>query len=282
MATPPLKTAVVTGATSGIGRWIAMGLAAAGHRVIMVGRNRERGEATQAWIAARVPGAQTQLHITDLSSLAETRALGAAILRDMPTLDLLVNNAGALCPRRVVTAEGHETTVATNLLSPILLTQTLLPALQAAPRARVVMIGSSSSDRAEIDPENLELTHGWSMVRAYAQSKLALMIESFALAERLRHTTVTVNVVHPGLVATRIVRHGGVAGLAWRLMAPFSLSEERGAAPPLFACLSPELDGRTGIYIKRRSQARPNHRALDPELVARVDKETALLLSRSV
>jgi hypothetical protein len=91
-----------------------------------------------------------------------------------------------------------------------------------------------------------------------------------------------VNVVHPGLVATRIVRHGGVAGLAWRLMAPFSLSEERGAAPPLFACLSPELDGRTGIYIKRRGQARPNHRALDPELVARVDKETALLLSRSV
>jgi retinol dehydrogenase-12 len=259
-----------------------LGLATAGYRVVMVGRNRARGAATQAWIAARVPAAQTDLRITDLSSLAETRALGAAILVDMPKLDLLVNNAGALCPHRVNTAEGHETTLATNLLSPILLTQTLLPSLEAAPHARVVMIGSSSSDRAHIDPDNLELTHGWGMVRAYAQSKLALMMASFALAERLRHTTVTVNVVHPGLVATGLVRQGGVVGLAWTLMAPFSLSEERGADSPLFACLSPELDGTTGIYLKRRRQVRPNHRALDSGLVAKIDMETALLLSRPV
>jgi NAD(P)-dependent dehydrogenase (short-subunit alcohol dehydrogenase family) len=278
MFIPAPKTAVVTGATGGIGRWIALGLVGAGYRVMLVGRDAGRASAAQAWIAQRVPSAATMVRIADLSSLDETSALAEGILRDLPKLDLLVNNAGGLFARREVTAEGHEKTLATNHLSPCLLTTTLLPALRVAGRARIVTVGSSSSDRARIDPGDLELTRGWGMVRAYGQSKLAVMMASFALARRLDGTGITVNVVHPGLVATGLVKHGGMVGIAWRIMAPFSLTAEQGAATPLFACLAPQLEGQTGLYLKRRRPAKPNARALDPVLAARVEKATEELL----
>jgi NAD(P)-dependent dehydrogenase (short-subunit alcohol dehydrogenase family) len=273
------KTAVITGATSGIGRWIADGLAKAGYAVTLIARDAGRAEAAKAWITARTPAAAIDIRLADLSLLSETRGIGAAILRDRPRIDLLVNNAGALLPVRDITAEGHERTLATNLLSPMALTEVLLPALEAAAAARVVMIGSSTSDRARIDPDNLELSHDWKMVRSYSQSKLALLMVSRALAERLRTSRVTVNIVHPGLVATEIVRHGGIVGLAWKLMAPFALTPEQGAETPLYACLSPEMAGKTGLYLKRRKPAQPNPLVQDAGLVARVETATRKLLN---
>jgi NAD(P)-dependent dehydrogenase (short-subunit alcohol dehydrogenase family) len=274
-----VKRAVVTGATSGIGRWIASGLAAAGYALTLIARDEARAGATVAWIKERTPDAVVTVRIADLSSLAETRAVAAGILAETPRLDLLVNNAGVLAPKRQVTAEGHERTLATNLLSPLALTEALLPALRAAAPSRIVMIGSSTSDRARIDPENLELVRGWSMVRAYSQSKLALLMESRALAQRLAGSGVTVNVVHPGIVATEIVRQGGIVGLAWRVMASFSLTPERGADTPLHACLSPELAGQTGLYLKRRKPAKPNPLVHDAVLTGRVSASVAALLS---
>ena len=264
------KTAVLTGATSGIGRWIAAGLVKAGYDLTLIARDEARAAATLAWIKSRTPDAVVEVRIADLSSIAETRAVAAVILRDRPRLDLLVNNAGVLCARRQVTAEGHERTLAVNLLSPLALTEALLPALKAARPSRIVMVGSSSSDRARIDPANLELARGWSMVRAYAQSKLALLMMSRALAARLAGSAVTVNVVHPGLVATEIVRNGGLVGLAWKVMAPFSMTPEQGAATPLYACLAPEMAGKTGLYLKRRRPAAPNPLVENAALVARV------------
>jgi NAD(P)-dependent dehydrogenase (short-subunit alcohol dehydrogenase family) len=273
------KTAVLTGATSGIGRWIAVGLAQAGYRLTIVARDADRAAATTAWITGRVPGAALDVRLADLSLLSETRAVAAAILRDTPRLDLLVNNAGVLSSMQEITAEGHERVLATNLLSPLALTEALLPALQAAGAARVVMVGSSSSDRARIDPDNLELSRGWKMVRAYSQSKLALLMTSLVLAQRLEGSGITVNVVHPGLVATDIVRHGGIVGLAWKLMAPFSLTPEQGAETPLYASLSPEMAGKTGLYLKRCRPAAPNPLVRDTALVARVEAATRHLLS---
>jgi NAD(P)-dependent dehydrogenase (short-subunit alcohol dehydrogenase family) len=273
------RTAVVTGATSGIGRWIAAGLAQAGYALTLIARDAARAEAARIWIMGRAPEAAVQIRLADLSLLSETRGAAAAIGRETPRLDLLVNNAGVLLPRREITAEGHERILATNLLSPLALTEALLPALQAADAARIVMVGSSSADRARIDPDNLELSHDWKMVRAYARSKLALLMVSRALARRLEGTGVTVNVVHPGLVATDIVRQGGVVGLAWTLMAPFSLTPEKGAKTPLYACLSPEMAGKTGLYLKRCRPAAPNPRVEDAPLAARVAAATARLLA---
>jgi NAD(P)-dependent dehydrogenase (short-subunit alcohol dehydrogenase family) len=269
--------AVVTGATGGIGRWIALGLARAGYHVILIGRDRARGEAVQRWIADQVPGATTELLVADLSLLAVTRAVGARIVSQHPGIAVLVNNAGIFDARPVITAEGYERVLATNLLSPFVLTRALLPALQAGAPSRIVVVGSSTSDTARIDPDHLVLGRRWTMVRAYGQSKLALMMMTFALAKRLEGAGVAANVVHPGLVASGLVRTGGVIGLVWRCMAPFALSAEQGADTPLAAALAPEFASVSGVYLKNRRAVPPNRQALDPALVERVWAATACL-----
>ncbi len=272
------RVAVVTGATAGLGRFVALGVARAGWRVVLVGRSRERGEAVRALLAAEAPGVPAELECCDLSSLADTRALGERIAARHGAVGLLVNNAGCFLAHREETAEGHERVLATNHLAPWVLTRALLPALRAAAardgEARVVNVGSSASDGAEIDPEDLELRRGWGLVRAYSRSKLALMMGSFALARELSGDRIAVNVVHPGPVATSLVRERGVVGLAWTAMAPFLLSERQGADTPLHVALAPELRGVSGRYFKRRRAVRPNRRALDAGLVARVEAAT--------
>lgn len=262
--------AVITGATGGIGRWIARGLVRAGYHTILIGRDAARGEAVRRWLAAEAPEARPELLLADLSSLAATRALGRQIRARHPAIALLVNNAGVFEAKPGLTAEGHERVLATNLLSPFALSETLLPALIAAAPARIVTIGSSTSDTARIDPDRLALGRRWTMVRAYGQSKLALMMVTFALARRLEGSGVTANVVHPGLVASGLVRSGGVIGLAWRCLAPFALSEEAGADTPLHVALSPDCAAISGAYFKRRRVAAPNPLALDVALGERV------------
>ena len=273
MNEPHAGAAVITGATGGIGRWIALGLAASGYRLFIVGRDPARLGRARDWIAGRVPESRDRLITVqaDLSLLAETAAAAAAIRAQAPSVGLLVNNAGTLQSRRVLTAEGHEHTLAVNHLSPLVLTHALLPALLAqGGGARVVSVGSSTSDGAGIDPADLELAAGWRMTRAYARSKLALLMTQMTLAERLDPAQVAVNVVHPGMVATGLVREPGMVGLAWRLMAPFILSEREGADTPLHAALSPECAGLSGAYLKRRRPVPPNRRAVDPSLRAQV------------
>ena len=269
--------AVVTGATGGIGRWIALGLARAGQRVILVGRDAARIDAARGWIAGQVHGAATEGRLADLSSLAETRRLAQGIMADHPAIAVLVNNAGIFRARRAVTAEGHDEVLAVNHLAPFVLANARLPGLRAAGTARIVTIGSDTSDRARIDPDDLELHRGWNMVRAYSRSKLAQMMTTFVLAERLAGSGVTANVVHPGAVATGLVRSPGIIGLSWKMMAPFLLTEERGADAPLHAALSPELADRTGLYIKKHTAVAPNPRALDAGLRQRVWEATERL-----
>jgi NAD(P)-dependent dehydrogenase (short-subunit alcohol dehydrogenase family) len=264
------RIAAVTGATGGIGRWIALGLARQGFHTILIGRDAVRAQATQAWIAAQAPGAMTEIMLADLACLAATRDLAARIAATHPKLHLLVANAGIFRARRETTAEGHEAVLAVNHLSPFVLIDALQAPLIAAAPSRIVVVGSSTSDRARIDPDNLELTRGWGLVRAYAQSKLAVMITSFGWARRLQPHGVTVNVVHPGAVATGLVRTPGVIGLAWRLMAPFVRTEQQGADTPLYVATSPDVANLTGRYFKDRKAVAPNRRALDAVLAARV------------
>ena len=272
------RVAVVTGATGGIGRWIALGLARAGLHVVLVGRDGARGAAALAWIETQAPGSSAELMLADLSSLAETRRLGRAITAKHPAIAVLVANAGVFRARAARTAEGHDAVLAVNHLSPFVLTGMLEGALRAGAPSRIVAVGSSTADRARIDPDNLELRRGWTMVRAYGQSKLALTIATLERARRLRASGVTANVVHPGLVATNIVRTPGVIGWAWRLMALWSLTEEEGADTPLHAALAPELEGVTGAYLKKRRPVSPNPLALDRALAERVWDATERLV----
>ncbi len=271
------RVALVTGASGGIGQWIALGLARAGLHVILVCRDGARGEAARGWISREAPGCAATLIFADLSSLAATRALARTVSERFDAISLLVANAGVFSARREVTPEGHERVLSVNHLSPFVLIGELAETLAAGAPARVVVVGSSTSDRARIDPDNLELAHGWGMVRAYGRSKLAVMMTSFEWARRLEPRGVCVNVVHPGTVATGLVRTPGVIGLAWRLMAPWVRTAEQGARTPLHVALSPALAGVTGGYFKDCRQVAPNRRALDEALRARVWAATARL-----
>jgi NAD(P)-dependent dehydrogenase (short-subunit alcohol dehydrogenase family) len=264
------SVAVITGATGGIGRFIALGLARAEYRLILICRERERAEVTRAWIADGAPHSDIEVQIADLSLLSATGKVGHDIAANNSRISLLINNAGVFETRQETTAEGFDRVLAVNLLSPFVLTQTLLPSLLAGAPSRIVNVGSSTSDQAQIDPDNLVLGPRWTMLRAYGQSKLALMMTSFALAKRLAGTGVTVNVVHPGLVATGLVRSGGIIGLVWRCLAVKALTEEQGADTPLHVALAPELQNVSGVYFKKRRPAPPNSRALDPALQEQV------------
>lgn len=281
MSTAEPRTAIVTGAAGGIGRCIALGLAQAGHTVVLVGRDPVRGEAVRAWVSDRALKTPAELIVADLSSLAATQALGRRIARRHPRVSLLVNNAGVFRARRERTAEGHDMVLAVNHLSPFVLTRELEGALRAGAPSRIVTIGSSTSDRARIDPENLELERRWGMVRAYGQSKLAVMMATFEWARRLDGSGVVANVVHPGTVATGLVRTPGIIGLAWRLMALWSRSEQEGADTPLHVALAPELAGVTGKYFKDRKIVEPNRLARDLELAGRVWRATERLVRQT-
>ena len=256
---------------------MALGLARSGCDLVLIGRDRSRLDDASGWISAEVPRCAVRVVVADLSSLAQTRRAATEVSALAPALDILVNNAGVLSPRRVETGEGHELTLAVNHLSPFVLTEALLPVLAASGTARVVTVGSSSSDAASIDPDDLELRRGWFMTRAYARSKLASLMVGLELAPALRGSNVFLNVVHPGLVATRLVRAGGAAQLAWRALAAIAMTPRQGAETPLRAALSPALDGVSGRYLKPHGEATPNRRALDPGLRARVLAATRAL-----
>ena len=210
--------------------------------------------------------------------MADTRAAAATLSVRYDRLAVLVNNAGILCPRRTETAEGHELTLAVNHLAPFLLTAALSPLLAAA-GGRVVMVGSSTADHASIDPDDLELRRRWRMTRAYARSKLAMQLCAVERAPALAAVGVHLNVVHPGLVATDLVRAGGIDEFVWRhLIRPFALHPRDGAPRPVHAATAPELRGLSGLYLKRLRPARPNRRVRDPALRSRVLRETERLL----
>ncbi len=265
-----MRTAVVTGATSGIGRFIALGLARAGFRLVLPVRTEARGQGARAWLTAQHPDADIDLVTADLSSLASTRAAAETIKARHPAISLLVNNAGVFRARREHTPEGHDLVLAVNHLAPHLLMRDLRPALLAGTPSRIVTVGSSTSDRARIDPANLGLDRGWTMVGAYSSSKLAIMMSTFETARLLADTGVVANVVHPGTVATSLIRSGGPIGLAWRLMGPFLRTEEQGAETPLHVALALDLARTTGRYFKNRAPVPPNKRALDPILIREV------------
>jgi NAD(P)-dependent dehydrogenase (short-subunit alcohol dehydrogenase family) len=280
------RVAVVTGATGGLGRWVALGLAAEGCRVILLGRNPDLAADTLRWIEGRVPGAAPEFIQADLSRLSEVRAAAEQVLARAPAVDILLNNAGLVSGHYDTGADGHELTMTVNHLAPILLCELLLPALRRAAaergEARIVNVGSTASDRARLDPDRLDFPPDgrdprWGMVRAYSRSKLALMMASFALARREADSGVSVNVVHPGVVATGLVRTSDARQWGWRVMAPFILTEAQGADTPLFAAIDPSMTALTGAYLKRRRPAVPNRMARDPALCERVLRATEAL-----
>ncbi len=270
----PVRTALVTGATGGIGLWTARGLAERGHHILLHGRSAAKLQQAQHWLQQTVPGAPVTPIQADLADAGQIQAMLVSLRQRIESLDLLINNAGLMQPRHILTAEGEETTWAVNLLAPIRLTQGLLPMLQhAAARrgsARIINVGSVMSDQARLNLPMLRdraRTIGrYSGLRVYGQTKLALLIHSLALAQQLAGSGVVVHCVHPGAVGTRIAAVGGWLGAFWALASPFLLSPRQGAACTLTAACDSVWADVTGCYLKRGRAVRGNPQAYDAVL----------------
>jgi NAD(P)-dependent dehydrogenase (short-subunit alcohol dehydrogenase family) len=191
--------------------------------------------------------------VADLSSLARVRGLAEQVREENDRLDVLVNNAGVITPRREPSADGYELTFAVNHLSHFLLTDLLLPLLRASAPARVVNV--SSGAQQAIDFEDPMLERGWSPMRAYSQSKLAQVMHAFELAER--EADVTANALHPAtLMDTKMVRERFGRAMT---------SVDEGAEATLRLVASAELDGVTGRYFEGTREAAPHSQAHDPD-----------------
>lgn len=266
------KTVMVTGATDGIGLVTARELAAQGARVLLVGRNGQKGRQAMAAIRERAAGADLAFHRADLSRLADIRRLAQNVAESEPRLDVLVNNAGAIFDVRQETEDGFERTFALNHLNYFLLTDLLLEPLRAAPAARVVNVASRAHAGAEMPFHDLHLTQGYKAWRAYKQSKLANILFTRALAKRLETSTVTANALHPGFVRTRF---GGDNPTLFRMgvrlaMAAMAISVEEGAKTPIFLASSPAVAGRSGGYYVKNAEARPDAAAADDAAAERL------------
>jgi NAD(P)-dependent dehydrogenase (short-subunit alcohol dehydrogenase family) len=240
------ELAVITGTTHGIGRVTSRELARAGKTVVMLCRDVTAASAVREEIMQNAPRARVELVRCDLASLASVREAAAAVRRDYPPLGLLVNNAGMVSTRRRTSVDGFELTFATNHLGPFLLTALLSDHLDKA--ARIVTVASRIHYRGRLDLAAVTNARiRYRATAAYAQSKLANVMHTFALARRMAGTGISVNCLHPGVVATNLLPR-------WlRVLKPlFSrvvFDAERGARTSVYLALDQSVAGVTGHYF---------------------------------
>jgi NAD(P)-dependent dehydrogenase (short-subunit alcohol dehydrogenase family) len=256
MAGAEARTALITGATDGLGRALAGELAEAGWSLLVHGRDEARGAETVAELAAR--GGEARFLRADLASLDEVRALADRVEAETGRLDVLVSNAGIGFAgngqdRRVASADGHELRFAVNYLAGYLLVRRLLPLLRRSAPARIVNV--SSAGQAALDFDDVMLERSYTGVQAYCQSKLAQVMFTYDLAEELEGTGVTATALHPAtFMPTKMVLEAGIS--------PTSELED-GVVATLRLVADPEPEGVSGVYFDRLRPAEPHSQARD-------------------
>ncbi|MBC3540204.1 SDR family oxidoreductase [Rufibacter sediminis] len=251
-----VKVMVVTGASSGIGKATAEALAKEGNQVVMVCRSNEKGRQAITDIQKHVPDAQLELHLADLSSMEEVRRLADELKTKYPVIDVLINNAGLIPGHQETTVDGWELAWATNHLAPFLLTNLLMDSLLTSEQGRVINVTSEAHRLGQIDFDHAGRPQKYSAITAYADSKLANIHFTYELARRTEFTNLTVNCLHPGVVASNFgsnsnffIRH------LFRLAGFFMKSPAKGAATSVYLATSPYVKLVSGKYFKNSKQA---------------------------
>lgn len=274
------KTCLVTGATSGIGKAVALALARLGATVVLACRNEWKGQEVARELRETTRNEKIEVLVADLSLQQQVRSLAADFNRKHHRLHVLVNNAGAMFPRRIETGDGMEMTLAVNHLAPFLLTNLLLDQLNAAGEARVVNVNSDAHEKGTIDFDDIHMRrrypNGGVGMRAYANAKLANLLTVYELADRLRGGGVAVNALHPGYVATDILPLDRVSGPMrlvqplWKMAKYFVLTCEQGAATPVYLASSPEVRNVSGLYFEKCAPAASSAASRDRSLQRRM------------
>jgi len=255
MRAPNEATVLVTGATDGLGKRVALELAQRGATVLVHGRSRERCEAVLEEVRRGTGSEGAHYYLADLSSLGAVRGLAEQIQSEHDRLDGLVNNAGVIAREREETEDGLELTFAVNYLAHFLLTNLLLPLLRDSAPARIVNVASAG--QSPMDFRDVMLERGYDGMSAYTQSKLAQVMFTFELAEHLRGTGVTTNALHPAtLMDTKMVLETFGHALS---------SVQEGADATVRLAVSPELEGVTGRYFEGTREAHANRQAYNTE-----------------
>jgi NAD(P)-dependent dehydrogenase (short-subunit alcohol dehydrogenase family) len=274
------KVVVITGGTSGIGEVAAQRLAARGARIVLVARNRGRGEAALGRLREIAPAQAHSAYYGDLARLPELRRVGGEIAAAEPRIDVLLNNAGAVFSTRQVTEDGLERTFATNHLSYFVLTHLLRERLAAAASAgapaRVVNTSSHAHYRGTIDFGDLQSERDYSGFGVYSRSKLCNILFTRALAKRLAGTGVTANSFHPGFVRTRFGDESGGGMARWiRVFKLFAISQEKGADTMIYLASPDDAAQTSGLYFYKRKPVDPSKIARDDAAAERLWSETA-------
>lgn len=272
-------TVLITGATSGIGRYAAEALAARGANVIIHGRSADRVRGVIEQVTRRAPGAAVQGVVADLSRRDAIETMALEITSRLVRLDVLIHNAAVVPLAREVTHEGFEMQFAVNHLAPFLLTRRLLPLLTRSAPSRVVVVASQLERAGRIDFDDLQSERAYDSDAAYRQSKLANVLFAAELARRLAGTGVTANSLHPGIAGTNLLhalrrKPRWMAALT-RYRAP---SPEVAIGTIVRLALDPRLAEVTGGYFREEEQAEPSPQARDPLLAARLWSASAALL----
>lgn len=271
---------IVTGSNSGIGKATAKALAGMGATVVMAVRNRERGEKAREEIVAETGSQKVTVMICDLASKDSIRRFAEEFKKEYDRLDVLMNNAGAVFARRLLTVDGIESSMAVNYVGPFLLTRELLPLLKASAPSRIVNTSSGMNRTGEIDFDDLQSERGYKGMQAYASSKLMLIAYTLGLARRLEGTGVTANAVEPGFVATNLGRSSGslLNSVMFALVRPMQITPERAAENSVYVATSPELEGVTGKNFAKKREKETPPIANDGEVRRRLWEETLRLL----
>ena len=272
------KIVVITGGTSGIGEVAAERLAHMGARIILVARDRSRGERSLARLRDQAPNLAHTVHYADLTRISEMKRVAAEIAEAEPRIDVLINNAGALFGARRLTEDGLESTFALNHMAYFVVTAGLLPRLSASAPARVVNTASAAHQGASLDLDDLQSEKSFAAMKAYGRSKLCNILFTRELARRLEGAGVTANCLHPGFVATRIANEsGGLISRFAGLAKLFAISPEEGADTVIYLASSPAVAARTGQYFYKRRPIAPSQAAQDDKAAFSLWERSAAL-----
>jgi NAD(P)-dependent dehydrogenase (short-subunit alcohol dehydrogenase family) len=273
------RVCVVTGASSGIGKQTALGLARLDADVVLVGRNPDRVAHAENDVAGVGRGAVSS-HVCDFARLDDVRALAATLLERCERIHVLVNNAGQVLQKRAETADGYEATFAVNHLAPYLLTRLLLGRLISSAPSRVVTVSSDAYRWGLLDFDDLQTRDtSYKPLRVYGNSKLANALFSWELARRTSGSGLTSNAVHPGFVSTSLGRDNVFANIFLRLIRPFVRGPENGAATSIYVASSAEGGERSGEFWVDCKTVDVEPKARDPEWALRLWEVSADLVS---